>query len=247
MGVLGDIAISPGDIMRRLRDLERQVRELLAGRRLEAASIGRGGVTVKDGGAIRVRDTDGSLLVWMGNLGNDLRGSVLYRAGGSAALGVFGTGTGGDVGFIGMYDRSGNPIVTDDVLSGRGLARPFIPLQVNEVSVPTATTTSGTFTDVAVGMVSVQHPVMYAYLLVRASDVTTAGEVRLALQGVGIGPTVTVDAGAYVYTSVGPFALTDPPPYGVIRGLSVQARRTAGAGTIGVRVMSIMGLESAFV
>lgn len=42
-------------IARRFRDLERQIRELRAGRGLEAAQIGAGGLTVK-GGAITARD-----------------------------------------------------------------------------------------------------------------------------------------------------------------------------------------------
>ncbi|MEU1240032.1 hypothetical protein ABZ388_06705 [Micromonospora parva] len=53
----------PGDdwLMRRLTDLERQVRELQAGRRLEAATIGAGGLTVA-GGTIRILDPSGGLV-----------------------------------------------------------------------------------------------------------------------------------------------------------------------------------------
>lgn len=246
MGVLGDLAISPGDIMRRLRDLERMVRELMAGRRLEAASIGRGGITVKDGGTVQVVDAEGTALATMGALDATRRGVLLRRAGGSLAFGVYGTGEGGDVGFAGIYDLAGQYIVTDDVASGRGLARPYIPVQVGEVAVPTATTTSGSFVDLAAGMMSIQHPVLYAYLLVRASDTGTTGEVRLTLDGNQVGNVLPVSAGAYAYASYGPSPLPATYSYGVLRELRVQARRTAGTGTIGVRVLSILGLESSY-
>jgi hypothetical protein len=53
-----DAAFSRGDIMREIADLKRQVADLSTARRLEAASIGAGGLTVR-GGHITV--TDGTL------------------------------------------------------------------------------------------------------------------------------------------------------------------------------------------
>lgn len=54
MANIGDAAVSQGDIMRRLRDLERAVRELTAARRLESASIGAGGLRIFGGGSLTV-------------------------------------------------------------------------------------------------------------------------------------------------------------------------------------------------
>jgi hypothetical protein len=54
-------------LLRRLADLERQVKELAAARRLEAATIGAGGITIK-GGALRVLDDSGDLVVQLGRL-----------------------------------------------------------------------------------------------------------------------------------------------------------------------------------
>lgn len=62
-----DVVQSPGDVMRRLNDLERKVRELEGARRLEAATIGAGGITIK-GGSIRVVDEDDVLQVQAGLL-----------------------------------------------------------------------------------------------------------------------------------------------------------------------------------
>ena len=60
---IGDAAQSNGDIMRRLRELEAMVRELTAGRRLENASIGKGGLRVREDGTIRSETFDGNLLL----------------------------------------------------------------------------------------------------------------------------------------------------------------------------------------
>lgn len=68
MGNIGDAAFSQGDIMRRMRELERKVRELTAGRRLESASIGAGGLIVRGGnidvqeGSMRLLDSGGNFL-----------------------------------------------------------------------------------------------------------------------------------------------------------------------------------------
>lgn len=60
---IGDAAQSNGDIMRRLRELEAMVRELTAGRRLENASVGKGGIRVREDGSIRSETFDGNLLL----------------------------------------------------------------------------------------------------------------------------------------------------------------------------------------
>lgn len=54
-----DQAFSPGDIMRRLHELEERMRELTAGRRLESAAIGAGGIRVHSGGNIRINGGGG--------------------------------------------------------------------------------------------------------------------------------------------------------------------------------------------
>ncbi|MGH8878567.1 MAG: hypothetical protein ACRD0P_14685 [Stackebrandtia sp.] len=59
MGLISDPARSQGDVMRRLREMEKRVQRLEAMRRLEAASIGAGGLRVTNGGRITVEDADG--------------------------------------------------------------------------------------------------------------------------------------------------------------------------------------------
>jgi len=247
---IGDVAISPGDVKRRLDELERLVREQMAGRRLAAATLGSGGLVVGPGAAVSVHDAQGNLIARLGDLevfGPGLRGTWLGRAGGRTALAAYGTGVDGDNGFVALYDLSGNYILTDDTASRRGLARPYIGYQVGEVTPPTAVTTSVTFEDLAAGVNAVQHPVMYAQLLVRSSDASTTGEVRVMVDGVQVGDTLTVQGGSYQYASIGPASVpVSEDTYGQLHAIAVQARRTGGAGTIGVRVMSLLGLESAF-
>lgn len=59
MATIADAAQNQGDVMRRLRDLERMVQEIAAGRRLENATIGRGGIRVDEEGLIYSTTFDG--------------------------------------------------------------------------------------------------------------------------------------------------------------------------------------------
>ncbi|MER7280425.1 hypothetical protein ABT369_38910 [Dactylosporangium sp. NPDC000244] len=176
-----------------------------------------------DSGAVIVRDTGGGILAQLGDLGNGHRGAVLY-------------------------DRSANFVVSDDEAAHRGLARPYIPLHAGALSVPDSTTTSATFADVVAGSAILQHAGLYAHLLVRASDGTTGGEVRLVVNGVQVGATLTVGLGAFAEATIGPAAVSSAlgPTYSSILRIAVQARRTAGTGTVGVRLLSLLGLDSAW-
>lgn len=235
---------SKGDIMRRFADLERQIRELRAERRLASS-------TIAAGGTLRVVDTHGTVVAVIGNLDEVIPGKHGFWLGRpgltpSQAVSVFGTGEGGDLGFVGLWDRAGNYIVTDDAESGQGLARPYLSLPIGELSAPTATTTSGTFVDVAAGATALHHPVLYAYMLVRSDNGTTTGEVRLTLNGNVIGSTISIAGNEFAIRTIGPFDVSPLPVFTQINTIAAQARRTAGAGNIGLRVLSILGLESAY-
>ncbi|WP_320067861.1 hypothetical protein [Micromonospora sp. RTGN7] len=232
-------------LYQRLADLEAEMRELRAARRLESAAIGAGGLTVRDGGTVAVDDTSSNRMLWLGQVpfgdGTTKPGMVAFRAttndpNRTVAMSLFD-------GVFALWDRRGTIVVSTDEVSGSGLARPYIPVQVGDWNAPTNTTTSATFTDMALGYNVIQHPVLHVHLLVRASDATTAGQARVTIDGTPAGPTTTITAGAYSDMLIGPFAVT---PTAGLRMVAVQARRTAGTGTIGVRVLSIVGLESAY-
>jgi hypothetical protein len=78
---IGDAAHSQGDVMRRVHILEGLVRELIAGRRLENASVGAGGVTFRGEGGITLAE-GGGLTVADG-------GDILVEDGGT--ISSFGT------------------------------------------------------------------------------------------------------------------------------------------------------------
>lgn len=75
MATIGEAAFSQGDILRRLRQLERAIAQVAAGRRLESASVGAGGLRLFAGGSLTLED-GGDVVVLDG-------GSVRLIGGGS--------------------------------------------------------------------------------------------------------------------------------------------------------------------
>lgn len=143
MPTIGDAAFSPGDILRRLRRLEGLVRELIAGRRLENASVGAGGITfrgeggitltdgggvvITDNGTLRLVDHDGTAVV---DIGPDTTGHPsfrLRRSDGSLMMFTFGSAQFGRD-FWSWTDSHGQGIVADDAETGVGMARPWLPV-----------------------------------------------------------------------------------------------------------------------
>lgn len=62
LGVVSDAGRSSGDIMHRLAEMQRQIRDLQTARRLEAAAVGAGGIRIHAGGSARLQG-GGSLQV----------------------------------------------------------------------------------------------------------------------------------------------------------------------------------------
>jgi len=87
------------DQVRRQRDLERSQQEQAAARSLEASSIGAGGLTVKDGGSVRIED-GGDLLV---------DGDAVFN--GSLTVPAGSLNTAGDI-------TAGDDIIAGDVVQG---------------------------------------------------------------------------------------------------------------------------------
>lgn len=124
MSVASDAAQSRGDIMREIADLKRQVQALQTARRLEAASVGRGGIRVR-GGRIVIEDESGAETFVAASDGLALIGSLDVLEGGNIVahhpdgsegviLGLFRVG--GDA----ETDR-GISVQTDDSVPGAGI------------------------------------------------------------------------------------------------------------------------------
>lgn len=237
-----------------INDLRRRIFNLEVARPLEAATVERGGVTVTKGGSIRVVDVDGTVIAVIGALpaaynridGSSQPGVIFYREDGSKAAFL------GDLNPLvppykqsfQMMDRAGNVWAADDTNGGQGVALPYLsmgPAQSN--AAPTDTTTSATFTTVQTWTGYWMSPRLFSQIIVRASDGTTAGEARITdANGVQIGSTVTIAAGAFAFANIGPAAI--PGTFGTGISLNYQVRRTAGAGTIGLTCISAIGVQS---
>lgn len=234
-------------LVRRVTDLERQVRELQAGRRLEAATIGSGGITVK-GGTLRALYPDGgeAFLAGLHHLasGTPVRGIVVRRPGNVLSFWSFAREDGTGNSFWALFDRAGNIVVSDDAESGEGLARPWLPYVGRPSSdyVTPLSTTSGTFTPLWTYAGVRQHPRTTARLLVQ-TDAGTTAEVQLRDTNnntVVAGPEA-VGASANTYVDL-TGALTGPFS-GFIK-VDVEARRVSGTGSVRVVLVYAVGRQS---
>lgn len=145
---------------------------------------------------------------------------------------------------IGFQDNSLHTVMGDDAITGFGLARPWIPIPFYDdlQFVPDRTTTSASYVNLQWAKYNVQHPFVFVQSLVRASDGTTGGDIILKVNGTQVNTTATpIPVGSNTtFTQSINFAY-----YGVAHGEDVEivvaARRTAGAGTIGVRTVHAYG------
>ncbi|MEU8209790.1 hypothetical protein AB0B85_11385 [Micromonospora sp. NPDC049044] len=255
-------------ISRRLAELERQVRELQAGRRLEAATIGRGGLTVKGGGkvkiedagglsvtgsieakgSVRFRDSNDAIQVYMGPISYSGVpagiGWFFNRANGNRALTLEGTDPNSQ--FMTVRDDSGNIIFSDDAGTGQGLARPYLPaanfgISLNAETYPQVPgVTSSTFTSLYENRTYLTHPRLRIRAYVGSDVVGTTAEGRITLDGTVIATS----------TSGWIDGIYDVPGWGTTVGFSkeadinLQVRRTGGTGRAIGQVYACYGYRS---
>lgn len=242
-------------LVRRVTDLERQVRELQAGRRLENATIGAGGLKVKGGGGVAVQDGGGITVEGGGQLivrGGALRASnsegveqvyvgPISVAGAPAGTGfifrrftgeqVFGLeGADPEHQYLAVRDAEGNIIFSDDAGTGQGLARPWLPVTwAGSDFTQWPGTTSGSFASVVETAIPRQQPKLFVRVR-HTTDVSgTTGELRLMAGGGQLGATIPV---GFI---IGTTDLTVDLPsgnHGDVIGMAIDGRRTAGTGAV---------------
>ncbi len=228
----------PDDFVSRVAKLEADLAELRKNSGLRNAVITQGGLTVKD-------DT-GNTLFQVGDFeagGEPALGFAAFRPDGTTQFWGY-TLKDGSGGFWGGWDQSGNTIVSEDGVSGQGLATPYIPVPFVDADsvVPAVTTTSASFTPVQLAIWLKQHPRLFVRLIVRSSAAATTGEVRMTVGGVQYGATIPVAANDWLYKEIGPIAV--PGGHLSTNEVLIEARRTGGAGTIGARVINAWGMQS---
>ena len=203
--------------------LERELRELRAGRRLESASI--------SGGAFAVITPTGGKVFNIGKLANGKYGTELRRDDGTLAVSVSGQDPGADD-MARWFSRDGHIVIADDAYADSYLGRPWIPVPM---AAPYAITAASWVTT-HIGVWWVQHRVLELRASVYAPAATT-GQVRFRAIFNGastvLGPTATAanDSETFLnYRAIGSDFV------GVDHGERVviiqEAQRTAGAGTV---------------
>lgn len=239
----------PGEdwLVRRLVDLERQVRELQAGRRLEAATIGAGGLTVKDGGQVVVQDTDGKRLIWLGKVpfsgGVTKPGMAAFRRtveGGGVAMSLFD-------GVFAVWDRAAGQVIATDEASGQGLARPYLPVAHFGISFNADTvaqipgTTSSSFASVLECRTPATHPKLRVSAYVSASDGATTGEGQLTVNGTTV---LTSDGAGWISGTVAVPGWADTVGFLEEIDIRLEVRRTSGTGRAVGQVYACYGVQS---
>lgn len=244
-GDLGRLAekSSPDYLMRRLADLEAKVRRVETARSLEAATIGRGGITIGDQGSLQVKDVDGHLVAIIGALPSEFNradgtpqpGVALYREDGSVAA-LLGDGNPTVSPYRqawSIFDRAGNVVMADDTNGGVGLAAPRVSggihlADTNVVRWPQ--TVSSTFVDIATGWLTVQNPRL-SWDINMVCDASTSGQVRLLVNSAQVDTTQTVGT-SFVDWYRNEIAIPGNPAPGNIIFVQLQARRVSGTGGV---------------
>lgn len=231
------------DLLRQIAELQKRVANLESGNRVGATSIDKGSLRVKTG-SLEV-GTMPQIFFGLGTFsGGTSQGWVFRR---DTGMSVFDLGGNPGNQFWALRDEQGNVLFGDDTASGQGMAKPYlqVPFVPSSITVPTDTTTSATFVGLQSAVYLKQHPQLYALVIVRSSDGTTTGEVQFVKKDTSdevLGNVFTVTAGLYSFATFGPAPVSGS--YLEQMQLDVQGRRTAGAGTIGVRVFACWGLQS---
>lgn len=225
------------DLVARIKRLENEIATLKRGTTLSNSVLSRG--------SMEVQTDSGQVLQRIGAIpfgGSTVQGIASYRANGSVASIVWDTPTGG--GFWAFYDEAENVVVSDDTVSGVGLARPYLQyssMPSTSVVTPPQSTTSGTFQALHRCHGQRWQPWIRTYLIVQ-SDAATTGEVQLAIGGVAITAAPTpILAAANAYQVVDAQL---PGEFMDFFAVDVEARRVSGAGAIRIGLAFVSGRQS---
>lgn len=224
------------DLYATIRDLKKRIAALERGRPVAGASISQGN--------LELRTPDGDTIMRAGEIqwgSQTAYGVEFFRQNGTRQARFFDTANGG--GYWALYGEQGEILVSNDTVSGVGLATPYIPLTVTRYSEylsPPVTTVSATFEPLFRAHAQRQHP-RVRFLLATDSDADTTGEVMLTQGGAQISNVVSVPLGDNTLRWLDATVTGDH--LGTL-GVEVNARRTAGTGFVRVGVMWCAGVQS---
>ncbi len=223
------------DLLSVVKDLQRQVRELRR-RSLFGAAI--------SDGDLQVRTPSGNTIVRIGQIpygSSTVSGMAVYRDDGTLQARFFDVGGGG--GFWSLHDEQGTIVMSNDTVSGVGLATPYIPYQVMssaDVATPPTLVTAAVLTNTFRVHGQRQHPKLRCLLVVNMAA-ATVGEVALNQGGTQISTILPVPASTTGYLWLDGTVSGNhlDPVY-----IDVQARRVSGAGNFRLAVAWASGIQS---
>ena len=255
MPTAGDqLPADPQTLARRLAQLEREVRELRAARRLEQATVGAGGVRIVNGGRLAMDTVSGVRMVDVGSItdgrfnhpdGRAQQAIWLRREDGTAIMSCF-SGIGSELQAWNFYDRDGRSVFSEDTVSGSGLARPYLPVQMGPSIQsgwdywPRNSTT--TMAELWRGMIYKQQPRVVVVMDAAMDTSGATGFIEMRINGIAQGSPTSVDFNGNYYT-LGPFDLTSFAHMQQV-AISVHGRRNTGTGTIRASVYSAYTIQS---
>lgn len=175
--------------------------------------------------------------------GDPVDGMFIKRADGTIAFWMYSRVSDG-YGYTAIYDQQGNAVVSDDGNTQQGLATPWITVpyvETAELTAPPANRSTTNTTDTVV--INTYHPMQHPKLQF-AVYVHNAGggtcEFKFKNPATGVTLFSTTSTGGYV---VGSFAIS-PWVYMDYLQLDLSIRRSAGAGAVGITLISLMGRQS---
>lgn len=204
----------------------------------------RGGSIVMEGGAFQLVDKNGDSVVYFGDVtqGDTVSRGFIFRFDGGALAFEMGGAPGSQ--FWGLRDRTGNILVSNDALTGAGLARPYIPLPIPQPVNPSdwQNTTDTSFAVISRSQVNVQHPRIRANIRAFAPSGTN-GQVRLMMGGTQVGPTLSGGDGSFFSDG---FDAEIPAGVGFDSTATVEleARVTSGPDDVAAIVRELYGIQS---
>ncbi|MFF8598695.1 hypothetical protein ACF065_07265 [Streptomyces sp. NPDC015232] len=140
-----------------------------------------------------------------------------------------------------VFDGYGHEIFSDDILTG-GLARPWLPLMPPLPAETTKwpSTSSTTFTTIARCSNPIWQPKLRLAINTAASS-GASGQVKVLVDGVAFGPTVTAGT-TYDYTGLLPGDMKTR--FGQTMTIEVQAALTTTSGTVYAQPVLIHGKQT---
>lgn len=241
----------PDDLATRIRALETRVDELARGT-LSHAVISQGGIQITDLGGIQLVDNDGETVFFVGGIGGSWSRpdgtpqpvTAISDDRGRWRVAVFDPDP-HDRGyrqFVAIFDYNGNIVLGDDVDSGEGLARPYLPHFASRSRHHEWPATSATgWEAVETLRFNRQHPILDVHVRCTTDNPDTRGEVRVRVPE---GDVVLGSEPIGFAQELKQWRVPMPGSFGQVREVHLEARRTTGSGNVRASFGYASGIQS---